>query len=226
MDGPRPAGSAEALALEAQGGSVQAFEQLVARFEAPLFHFLNVRTRDSCAAEDLVQESFLRAWQRIDRYDSRWRFSTWLYTVAERLCVSAHRARGHEPAREPAHEMNELASLARHADPSLLAGERDEGRALWELATRVLRPDERTALWLRYAEDLSMEEIGSVLERPAVTVRVLLFRARERLAAALGARPVASTAGAPARGASIAPLENGALAPKGPLAPEGLRGVQ
>src|SRR6185295_16913226 len=98
---PRPTPavvSAEALALEAQAGSVQAFEALVARFEAPLLRFLFLRTRDAAAAEDLTQEAFLRAWKNLARYDPRWRFSTWLYTVAERLCISARRSRGKDPA--------------------------------------------------------------------------------------------------------------------------------
>lgn len=197
MDGPRPHSSVEALALEAQAGSVQAFEALVARFEAPLFRFLFLRTRDAAAAEDLTQDAFLRAWQNLARYDSRWRFSTWLYTLAERLCVSARRSRGKEP-RTTGGEI-ELGSVPTGVDPSHAAAERDQGRALWETATRILRPEERSALWLRYAEDLSMEEIGAVLGRPAVTVRVLLFRARGRLAKELVAsegpapRPTPST---------------------------------
>lgn len=187
MDGTRPHTSAEALALEAQGGSVQAFEELVARFEAPLFRFLWMRTRDAAAAEDLTQESFLRAWQNLARYDSRWRFSTWLYTLAGRLYVSERRSRGKEP--EVAAGEAALGGVSAGRDPAHCAAERDEGRALWETAARVLRPEERSALWLRYAEDLSMEEIGAVLGRPAVTVRVLLFRARGRLAAALERDP-------------------------------------
>ncbi|NOT31817.1 MAG: sigma-70 family RNA polymerase sigma factor [Planctomycetes bacterium] len=186
--------SAEALALEAQAGSVQAFEALVARFEAPLHRFLWMRTRDAAAAEDLTQDSFLRAWQNLARYDPRWRFSTWLYTLAERLCISARRSRGKDPA-VTGGEI-ELGNVPAGHDPAQAAAERDEGRALWETAFRVLRPEERSALWLRYAEDLSMEEIGAVLGRPAVTVRVLLFRARGRLGAAL--EPRAGVAARPA----------------------------
>src|SRR6185436_10639468 len=164
MEGPRPTPSAEALALEAQGGSVQAFEALVARFEAPLYRFLWMRTRDAAAAEDLTQDSFLRAWQNLARYDSRWRFSTWLYTLAERLCVSARRSRAKDPVVTPGEAA--LGGVSAGRDPAQAAAERDEGRALWETAARVLRPEERSALWLRYAEDLSMEEIGDILGRP------------------------------------------------------------
>jgi len=175
--------SPEALAQEACAGSAAAFEALVARFEAPLHRFLFLRTHDAGLAEDLTQEAFLRAWQNLARYDPRWRFSTWLFTVAERLCISQRRSRGKEPGQsglEP-----EFAAAAPGRDPGQAAAEKDEGRALWETAVRVLRPEERSALWLRYAEDLSMEDIGTVLGRPPVTVRVILFRARGRLAEAL-----------------------------------------
>src|SRR5262245_20916937 len=132
MDGQRTTVSAESLALEAQRGSVQAFEELVGRFEGPLFRFLWMRTRDAAAAEDLAQEAFLRAWQRLARYDSRWRFSTWLFTVAERLSVSACRSRGKEPRTRQGDEA--LCDLAGGDDPSQSPAERDEGRALWALA--------------------------------------------------------------------------------------------
>ena len=190
MDGPRPTVTAEALALAARRGSVPAFEELVTRHEAGLFRFLFQRTRDAGVAEDLVQEAFLRAWQKLELYDPRWRFSTWLWTIASNLSVSAHRARGKEPASE-AHAP-EFDGRSSEPDPAHLAAQRDEGRALWDFAAGVLRAEERSALWLRYAEERTMEEIGAILGRPATTTRVLLFRARARLAQALaeaGASP-------------------------------------
>jgi len=190
MDGPRPTPTAEALALEARRGSVPAFETLVARHEAGLFRFLYQRTRDAGLAEDLVQEAFLRAWQKLELYDPRWRFSTWLYTLAANLSVSAHRARGRDPELEGA--PSEAEGCSAEPDPAHVAAQADEGRALWDFAAGVLRDEERSALWLRYAEERSMEEIGAILGRPTVTTRVLLFRARARLAEALaeaGARP-------------------------------------
>jgi RNA polymerase sigma-70 factor (ECF subfamily) len=172
----------DALALQAQAGSVGAFEALVARFESPLFHFLTMRTSDAAEAEEVCQDAFLRAWQQLGRYDPRWRFSTWLFTLARNLSVSRARTRSRERAH--AHEPDTAAVPARaaEADPALLAETRDEGESLWGLAERVLKNEERSALWLRYGEEWSVEEIARVLGRPRVSVRVLLFRARERLA--------------------------------------------
>jgi RNA polymerase sigma-70 factor (ECF subfamily) len=202
--------SSEELARLAQSGSLPAFEELVTRHEAALFNFLWVRTGNAAEAEELAQEAFLRAWQRLGSYDARWRFSTWLYTLARRLAVSAARARGREPRR--ADPDGELGSAAPADDPCEQAAARDEQRALWELAARVLRTEERSALWLRYGEDLAMDEIGRVLGRPAVSVRVLLFRARARLAAALGA--VAVGGGQPALPTRAERPPSGAWAPE------------
>ncbi len=199
----RPAPSAEALALEAQRGSVPAFEQLVTRYSGPLYNFLWVRTGNRAEAEELAQEALLRAWQQLGRYDARWRFSTWLFTLARRLAVSAARSRGRSPFFVLSGE--KLGELAGAPDPAALAQQQDEGRALWELAARVLRPEERSALWLRYGEEQDMGEIARVLGRPRVTVRVLLFRARERLAAALQAAGKGETcAGEPGGHAALA----------------------
>ena len=166
----------EELARRAAGGAVEAFEELVARFEGPLYQFLRVRVGRTEIAEELTQDAFLRAWQNLSRYDSRWRFSTWLFTLAQRLAVSHHRRRREETG------LPEREEEGLDVDPAVEVAARDEGRRLWAVADRVLSPDQRSALWLRYAEDLEAAEIGRILDRPAVTVRVLLFRAREVLA--------------------------------------------
>ncbi len=188
--------SDEDLALAARAGETSAFEALVARFEGSLYSFLRVRTGNAAEAEELAQDAFLRAWERLARYDPRWRFSTWLFTLARNLAVS--RARSHK-MRAVGEE--ELASVSAGADPALIAAERDEHANVWGIATRVLSPEQRSALWLRYGEDLSIEEVASVLRKNRVTVRVLLFRAREALAAHLER----STGGIPRRSVSMNP---------------------
>jgi len=178
--------TAEDLAREAQNGSREAFGELVLRLQGPLFHFLSLRIPDHGEAEELVQEAFLRAWQKLDQYDSRWRFSTWLFTVAKRLAAS--RARTRKPVL--VHD-EVLSTLSAEGEPSALVELREESDNVWLLAGRVLTVEQRSALWLRYAEDLSIEEIARILDKRRVTVRVLLFRAREALAGHLKAHPPA-----------------------------------
>lgn len=168
--------SSEALARLARDGSRTAFGELVRRYEGSLLRFLRPRAPNASDAEEAVQEVFLRAWSKLDRYDPSYRFSTWLFTVARHLSISRSRARRAPPAE------HDVALLACERDPSEAASKRELAEDLWGLADRVLTPDQRQALWLRYAEDLSAEEIGQVMKKRAVAVRVLLFRAREGLA--------------------------------------------
>ncbi len=167
------------LVAAACSGSHTAYEDLVARHQEPLYRFLAIRAASSEDAEELTQETFLRAWQRIHRYDSRWKFSTWLFTIGRRLTVSRYRRAQHVTLGDEA-LVGGLESSA--ADPAHVAGLREERDNLWALARRVLGEEQRMALWLRYAEDLSTREIGEVLHRREATVRVILFRARRRLA--------------------------------------------
>ena len=82
----------EELAAQAAAGSRSAFEELVSRYSLRLFHFLRSCSRSDEDVEDLTQETFLRAYRNIGRYDPQRRFSTWLYTMAIRLSISRQRS--------------------------------------------------------------------------------------------------------------------------------------
>jgi RNA polymerase sigma-70 factor (ECF subfamily) len=175
--------SAEELAGRARAGSRAAFNALVARYEKPLYHYLRVRAGSPEDAEELCQEAFLRAWQRLDAYDDRWRFSTWLFTLASRLSISALRRR-----RGPTLGVESLADVESGEDPLAVAGRREERDNLWRLAREVCTADQRAALWLCYVEGLPAKEIAAVIGKREATVRVILFRARGRLAGQLEAQ--------------------------------------
>lgn len=212
---PQPSRTPEQLAVRAAEGSLEAFGELVRRFEVRLFNFLLRRTASRADAEDLTQEAFIRAWERIHRYEAKWRFSTWLFTIAARLAVSHHRKRrptlrwvGDEEESPPAPERDEeIASGAR----------------LWALAGRVLTPEQHTGLWLRYAEDMSIEEIAVVLRKSGVGVRVMLFRARQVLAEQLERETAASLVYDAKAGMPPPPTLRSAARPPTPP-PDGLAG--
>jgi RNA polymerase sigma-70 factor (ECF subfamily) len=172
--------SPEELAVRAQAGggpALACFGELVTRFEVRLFNFLLKRTRSRSDAEELTQEAFTRAWERITSYDPAWKFSTWLYTIASRLAVSKHRRQ----SRESAWSSFDRAG-PEGTDHLQVQDDRRLGTRLWSLAEEELSPDQQTALWLRYAEDMSIGEIAKVMGKTQVGVRVSLFRARQTLA--------------------------------------------
>ena len=85
--------SDDELARRAQQGCEASFESLLRRFQTPVLHFLR-RQGASADAEDLTQETFLRAYENLHRYDRRWAFSTWLFTIARRTSINHRRRPG------------------------------------------------------------------------------------------------------------------------------------
>jgi RNA polymerase sigma-70 factor (ECF subfamily) len=171
----------EELAMRASAGSRGAFEELVTRYTPRLFIFLRRKAGSPEDIEDLVQETFMRAFSNIERYDARWRFSTWIYTLAVRLAISRHRAQKIKPSGliglDP--ENPESAS-AGPMDVLIQKEETQKRKNIWNLAL-TLSPREYEALWLRYAEDMSVKDIATAMRRSQVGVRTLLHRGRLHL---------------------------------------------
>ena len=158
--------SDEHLVARALAGEPGAFNVLVVRHETRLFRFLS-RTRANAAdVEDAMQHAFVKAYRKLGTFNTRYRFTTWLFTIAVR----------------------ELRVLRRR--PAVAAGPLIEGQDpaapveadhapgdLWAAARRLLTTTQFTAMWLRYGEDLAVAEVARVMGRPRVWVSVTLHRA-------------------------------------------------
>jgi len=169
-------------------GSERAFRELVGRYERPVYSLIVRMIRDAPAAEDLVQETFLRAFARLDSYDRQRRFSSWLFRIAHNLTIDY--CRRQEPATVSYDAPGEGAGLAALSDPAATSPEAaaaggELARALVEAMAR-LRPAYREVLLLRYQEGLSQDEIADITELPLGTVKTYLHRARKELAGYLG----------------------------------------
>ncbi len=136
---------------------------------------------DRQQAEDLVQETFLQAYRNWDRFEGRSRPTTWLYTIAARLCQRFHRRRAGEPVR-----MASLEELLPFSDRALaVADERtgadDERRERLEAAVAALPEAFRMPLILKDIVGLSVTEIAPVLGLKEATVKTRVHRARLKL---------------------------------------------
>jgi len=165
--------SDEELASKATAGSQTSFEELVYRYSPRLFHFLRHKVNTDQDIEDLIQETFLKAFRNIDRYDPDWKFSTWLYTIAVRLSISDYRSK---KAKDPS-----FVPIPTSPEPEEIVIQKEESQNIWILA-RTLKKEQYEALWLRYAEDMSIKEIAKVMKKTQIYTRVLLHRARLNLA--------------------------------------------
>jgi RNA polymerase sigma-70 factor (ECF subfamily) len=201
--------SDEELARQSQAGSLAAFEQLVYRYEARVLAFAVRLCGNATDAREVTQDTFVKAFQNIEQFDSRRVFAAWLFTIARHLCIDRHRA-------APRFAGDSVPDLADDADPSELAARREEGRNLWRLARERLSDLQFQALWLHYAEDMETAQIARVLGKTRVHVKVLLFRARRILARDLNhARPQANPPG------NITPALAAVAAPQSTLPPPG-----
>lgn len=163
------------LIQQAKAGSKPAFSNLMASYEGKLLRFLVVRARTRADAEDAMQECFINAYRYIESYNPRWQFSTWLYRIALR-----------ELSKRPQPAIEAVADLQvdqNAPDPLEACIASDDRHNLWLLARKLLSDEAFNTLWLRYAEDLSVSETARAMGRPATWVKVVVHRAKKRLAA-------------------------------------------
>jgi RNA polymerase sigma factor (sigma-70 family) len=160
--------SDEALMLEFQRGSREAFEELFARYRGPLYGFFRRRLENHERAEELAQETFLAVIRATARYEPRALVRTYLYGIALKLLAADRR-------KQPKDELPAESA----AEPAV---EEAADSALWvRQALEKLEAPEREILMLREYEQLSYSEIGELLRLPVNTVRSRLFRSRMAL---------------------------------------------
>jgi RNA polymerase sigma-70 factor (ECF subfamily) len=168
---------------------VALFDSLYREHYQPVFAYLLGRTGDREAATDLLQETFLRVWQRIAHLcalpDDQRRY--WLFAVA-RSRVSDHHRRRAVRARYTAALPDTLQVGSCASDPARVVAARETEAAL-DRAIAGLPDDQRTVLTLHLMTEMTSAQVGQALGRPAGTVRYQLAQARRRLAMALEGTP-------------------------------------
>jgi RNA polymerase sigma-70 factor (ECF subfamily) len=162
------------LIESAQQGSVNAFEKLVFHYQDRLYRFLLARAANRSDAEDALQETFAAAFKYLSGYQSRYQFSTWLFTIAIRKLYQSDR-RQTEPFEKPA------TLICPQPGPEQLGIAFETRNSIWKKAKTCLSDAQFTALWLFYVEELPQREIGVAMNRPVSWVKVNLMRARRRL---------------------------------------------
>jgi RNA polymerase sigma-70 factor, ECF subfamily len=172
------------------GGSEDAFRVLVGRHQQRVYNLLVRMLRHPALAEELAQETFLKAFSHLRSFDPRYKFSNWLLRIAHNTAIDTLRRRtGQEVSFDDPGEGDQPAGGDSFIDPrSDHAPRAVERRELAEVlgeAMARLRPDYREAVVLRYQEDLSYEEISAITGLPLGTVKSNLHRARAEMAAFL-----------------------------------------
>ncbi len=152
-------------------GSAQAFDLLARRYQVPLLRYLRRRTPNRADAEDVLQETLLRAFEKLPQCHGG-RFRSWIYAIARNIAIDHNRR-----LIRPMPTARPSASEDRHK-----LDEQEASGALWETARSLLSDDQFEAMWLYYVESLSTVEVGRVMGRSWVSVKALLSRGRRRIA--------------------------------------------
>jgi RNA polymerase sigma-70 factor (ECF subfamily) len=161
-------------------GDGAAFGQLVRRYQDRLFNTLVYVTGSRPEAEDVVQDTFVQAFTKLNSFQQRSSFYTWVYRIAFNLWASKRRRRRREMSLEFGREVagHELADAT---DSPLQQLERQEQIGLIRLALETLNDEARAILTLREMDGCCYETIAEILELPVGTVRSRLHRARLQL---------------------------------------------
>ena len=181
------------LAAAAAAGSADAFRAIVERHQDSVYRLVARMVRDSALAEDIAQETFLKAYRALPGYDPRWKLSSWLLKIAHNATIDhLRRQRLATTPLDLGADAETGSPIDRLADESVLDAEtRLRGRALardLQTALGTLDPAYRELLLLRFQEGLAYQEIAEITGLPLGTVKVRLHRGRKRLADLLTAR--------------------------------------
>ena len=179
----RAADPDQALVAAAAAGDRAAFEALVRRHQTRIVNYAMAIVKDPADAEDVAQETFIRAYRSLARFRGDSSFKTWLYTIATNAARTGLERRGRRGRVEDGSLDDEAGPLAAADVP---AGDADAETALVrreaiDRALAALPPDLRVAVVLRDVEGLDYKEIAAATGAPIGTVESRIFRARRRL---------------------------------------------
>ncbi len=163
-----------ALIREAAGGDSRAFGEIVHQHHGRVFNYLRQMTRQHQDAEDLTQQTFIKAYQHLARFDRQRPLINWLLTIARNTALNHFR---------DVKKWQEIPADTAGAEPTpaRAAEQKEQGENLWARARALLPAREFEVLWLRFAEEMSTRETAAVVGLTETHVKVLVFRARQAL---------------------------------------------
>lgn len=182
----------EIVAL-ARAGHEPAYRELIRRYERPLFSLVFRMVRDRELAEDLSQETFVKALNALDSYRPEFKFSSWIFKIANNAAIDHLRRReldtlsldGSPHAETPEAIEATALQIGNRGESPLDAVEAKELGGAIEHAIGLLRPEYRSCILLRHVEGRAYEEIAEILNLPLGTVKTYIHRARNELRQAL-----------------------------------------
>ncbi|MBL4773266.1 MAG: sigma-70 family RNA polymerase sigma factor [Alcanivoracaceae bacterium] len=151
-------------------GVTSSFSQLVTLYQARLYQYLLARCHNSYDAEDVLQETFISAYKYLHSYNPQWQFSTWLFTIANRLI---------KKQKKLYYQNNEVVSINHTTDLDTALMDQSN---IWVQIKKILSSAAYDVLWFFYIEELTIKEIAKILQYSQSWVKISLFRSKKKLA--------------------------------------------
>jgi RNA polymerase sigma-70 factor, ECF subfamily len=175
--------------IQARQGDDEAFTHLVETYQKPVYNLCYRMLGEPEAAEDAAQETFLKVYQNLARYDRERSFATWLLSIAAHHCIDRLRRRKFSAISIDEDEEGQIDIPDRFApDPESETAKRQEGERL-QNCLQSLDPIDRAAITMRYWQDCSEVEIAQALKLTVPAVKSRLHRARKALAGLWDEKP-------------------------------------
>jgi RNA polymerase sigma-70 factor, ECF subfamily len=176
------------LIVQAQRGNMNAFEELVQRYDKRVFSIAAGFVRSADDAKDIYQEVFLRVYKGLPKFELRSEFSTWLYRITTNVCLS-HRSNGKRHAHTSLDELSGEEDGQPHALKDTIAGDdvadqRAHDTEISErvqIAMKILSPKQRLVFTLKHYQGYKLKEIADMLKCTEGTVKKYLFEATARM---------------------------------------------
>lgn len=176
--------SDEALVAAAVDGDERAFEQLVERYQARLVNFLYRKVGNRESAHDLAQEVFIKVYGALDRFDPRYKFSTWMFRIGQNAAIDSLRRRRVKLVQpvweDDSGEERDREFESEGPDPYDTSRNLERNRAI-RRAIANLPAEYRELIEMRHYAEMSYAEIAEMTELPLGTVKNKLFRGRNLL---------------------------------------------
>jgi RNA polymerase sigma-70 factor (ECF subfamily) len=172
----------QALVEQAKNGDTRAFERIVNQYQKVIYNLALRMTNDREDAQDITQAVFIKAYEKLDSFNPKFRFFSWIYRIGINESLNHRSQRRRFEKIDPEH-LSDGGDVDRRTE-TVLVGGAIEGSLM------ALPVDSRTVIILRHFLELSQAEIAHILEVPEKTVKSRLYTARQSMAAHLGRKGI------------------------------------
>ncbi|WP_158961298.1 RNA polymerase sigma factor [Myroides fluvii] len=175
--------SATSQTIEAaKKGDQTAFTSLLNQYWSEVYHFMLKQTGNETDAEDITIETFSKAFSSIESYDSKYAFNTWLITIAKNTHIDLIRKRKNVhfvDITDEEQQYNNIIDDSETIEDELI---REQNLEIFKNYIRLLKPHYQEVIELRFFQELSYNEIASILNEPLNNVKIKIMRAKKLLA--------------------------------------------